>query len=228
MTISSPEQVALLTDYDSNSAYSLAYQRLYASIRLNWDSEQTRQQSILLTTPRPYAGQATAAANIAIASAHSGTPTILVDADLRTPSLHQRFGVGEQPGLYDLLQADRITTQRIDACLSKTFVPELRLLSVGKAQSSAQEISLLFSTHLREIVSGLRCYLAETESRPAMIVFHSTPVLVGIEASCIGPLVEQTFLLIVAGQTTRAQARQAHEQLQRAHAHLTGAILLDV
>lgn len=228
MTIASQEQVALLTDYDSNSAYGVAYQRLYASIRLNWNSDQVGQQSVLLATPTPYSGQATAAANIAIASAQSGTPTILVDADLRTPGLHQRFGVGEQPGFYNLLQTERITSQYIDTCLSKTFVPELRLLCAGKAQPQTAETKLLFSARLRDIITGLRSYLAETESRPAMVIFHSTPVLAGIEASCISALVEQTFLVIVAGQTTRRQARQAHEQLQRTQAKLVGAILLDV
>ncbi len=228
MTITSQEQVALLTDYDNNSAYSIAYQRLYASIRLNWNSDQVKQQSILLATPKSYVEQATAAANIAIASAQSGTPTILVDADLHAPGLHQRFGVGEQVGFYDLLQTERITSQCIDACLNKTFVPELRLLSAGKVQPQAKETNLLFSARLRDIVTGLHSYLAETESRPAMIIFHTTPVLAGIEASCISTLVEQTFLVIVAGQTTRGQARQAHEQLQRAQAKLVGAVLLNV
>lgn len=228
MTITSQEQVALLTDYDSNSAYSIAYQRLYASIRLNWNSDQVRQQSILLAAPTSYTGQATVAANIAIAAAQSGTPTLLVDADLHMPGLHQRFGVGEQAGFYDLLQAERITSQHIDACLSKTFVPELRLLGAGKVSAQVAELNLLFSARLREIVTGLLSYLAETEKRPAMLIFHSTPVLAGIEASCISTLVAQTFLVLVAGQTTRRQARLAHEQLQRAQAKLVGAVLLNV
>jgi Mrp family chromosome partitioning ATPase len=227
VTISSQVQVALLTDYDTNSAYSMAYQRLYASIRLNWDSEQVHQQTVLLATPTAYHGQATAAANIAIASAQSGTPTILVDANLRTPSLQQRFGTGEHAGLSDLLQTEHISSQHFDACLSPTFVPELRLLGAGKARLSLQEINLLFATRLRNVVEGLRHYLAEAESRPGMIIFHSAPILTDIEATSLSTLVEQTFLLIVAGQTTRAQARRAQEQLQRVHARLVGAILLD-
>ena len=53
------------------------------------------------------------------------------------------------------------------------------------------------------------------------------PVLAGADASLIAALVEKTFLSIIVGHTTRAQARQAQEQLQRAHAKLAGIIMLN-
>src|SRR5947209_11010819 len=88
----SQEQYVLLTDYDARTAYSEAYHTLFANIRLNWDSDATRQHTLLVTTPAAYVEQAAAVANVAIAAAQSGIPTLLVDADLRTPGLQQRFG----------------------------------------------------------------------------------------------------------------------------------------
>ena len=67
MSIPSQEQVTLLTDYDAESIYSIAYQTLYANIRFNWDSERTKQQTILITTPAATSRQSEVVANVAIA-----------------------------------------------------------------------------------------------------------------------------------------------------------------
>ena len=227
MGILSHEQVTLLTDYDADSAYTKAYHTLYANIRFNWDREQVKQQSIQLTTPTAYSGQATAAANVAIAAAQDGTPTILVDADLCAPSLQQCFGSNKHAGLSDLLTSNAITAEAIPPHLSKTFMLDLYLLSAGQAAIQPPQISRLFSTKLRAVLDSLRQFLAEIESRPSIIIFHGPSALTGTDASQIGALVGQTFLTIVSGHTTRTQAKQAQEQLQRAHAKLAGIIMLD-
>jgi Mrp family chromosome partitioning ATPase len=229
VTISSREQVALLTDYDGQSAYSIAYQQLYASIRLHWGSEQIKPQAVLLVAATAFPGYATAAANVAIAAAQSGIATILVDADLRTPGLHQRFGLDAHTGLSELLTEKHLSAQQIANSLSDTFVPGLRLLSAGRSS----EGSTRFATRLHMVVAGLRQHLTQEsekdERRQAgLLIFSTTPVLSGAEAAFLSTQVDQTFLLLVAGQTKRAQARQAQEQLQKVHAKLVGAVLLDV
>ncbi len=228
MAIPSQEQVALLTDYDAHSAYSRAYHSVYTNIRLNWESDKNRQQTILVVTPTDGPAQTSAAANIAIAAAQSGTPTILVDAYWGTSSLHQRFGIHDSTGLSDLLAAETFSFTQVKAALNQTFVPGLRLLSAGQAVAQVQGNSLLFSTlRLQNVLNGLT-HTLESEGQSGLIVLHSTPVLAGTEASLLASLVEQTFLFIVAGRTTRTQSKKAHAQLMRAHAHLAGAILLDV
>ena len=86
----------------------------------------------------------------------------------------------------------------------------------------------MLSTKLDEVVACLSEYLAETETRSSLIIFHSPAVLVGADASLLAALMEQTFLTIIKGHTTREQAKEAQEQLQRAHAKLAGVILLDI
>lgn len=229
MSIGSSEQVALLTDYDPRSAYSQAYHTLYANIRLNWDSAASKQYTVLLTTPVATPRQATVAANVAIAAAQSGTPTLLVDTNLRTPELEQRFGLGKSAGLYELLNAtEPLSTQQIAHYAQPTFIPGLHLLSTGNSTNTGEEANLLSTVKLESVVQCLRTYLAETETQPGIVVFHSSPVLAGPDASCIGALVDQTFLAIVKGRTTRTSARQAQEQLQRAHVRLAGMVLLDM
>jgi Mrp family chromosome partitioning ATPase len=227
------EQHALLTDYDTNTAYSEAFHTLFANIRFNWNSDNTEQpparqiHTLLLTTPTNYDEQAAVAANLAIVAAQSGTPTILVDADLRAPKLEKRLGLGKNPGLSDLLQEEGpITAECVTPCLQTTYVPGLKLIGVGT--STEQGTSLLLSTKLQDVVACIRDVLASEaeKSRAGIVIFHSAPVLAGADASLIGALVEQALLTIVVGSTTRAQAKQAQEQLQQAHTKLSGIVML--
>jgi len=217
----------LLTDYETSSTYIESYRTLYANICFNWESNTEGSQpqqchTLLLTTPSAFTDDAAIVANLAIVAAQSGTPTILVDANLRTPSLQQRFGLGKSTGLCELLAEEPITPQKVAAHLQTTFVPGLRLLGVGTTTGSA--ITLL-SANLEEVLCNIRRHLDETESKASVVIFHSPPVLAGADASLIGALVEQTLLTISVGYTTRTQVKQAQEQLQRAHAKLVGIIM---
>jgi Mrp family chromosome partitioning ATPase len=225
VSMRSQEQVALLTDYDANSAYSNAYYSLYATIRSHWNSEQDRQYTLLLAAPTAYPEYAAAAANIAIAAAQSGTPTILVDADVRTPSLQQHFGLTKSEGLAELLSMETVTTQNIETSLQQTFVPGLRLLGSGIASGG---VPTLLSTQLHDVVVCIREYMAQSETKPGIIIFHCAPVLSAPDASLLGAEVAQTLLTIVKGRTTRTQAKQAQEQLQGADVHLDGIVVVDL
>ncbi len=228
------EQVALLSDYDTGSAYYAAYHTLFANIRFSWNTTQIKQHALLLATPAPSAIQATVAANLAIAAAQSGTSTILVDADFATPSLQKRFGTPQNRGLSDLLLTERGSRSQplfpllSETLLSETFIPQLRLLSAGTPLSHSEQTTLLLSNKLGDVLNALRQTLAESESRACLIVFHAPPVLASMDTAQISSMVDQTFLVISNGSTTRVQAKQAQEQLERAHATLTGLVMLNV
>ena len=234
----SDEKYTLLTDYAIHSAYSEAYRTLYANICLDWQTDHAQAaqsqlqpvqcHTLLLTTPSAstYADYATVAANLAIVAAQSGTPTVLVDADLRTPHLQQRFGLAKSTGLSELLMEESVTPQQVALCLQATFVPGLQLLCAGA--STDQAATLMLSPKLDDAISSIRRHLEETATKTSVVIVHSPPVLSGADASLIGALMEQTFLAIATGRTTRTQVKQAQEQLERAHAKLAGIITLDV
>ncbi len=228
MSISSEEHVALLTDYDANSAYCRAYYTLYANIQFGWDCDRTPRHSLLFATPAAFPGYAAAAANVAIAAAQNGMPTILVDANLQAPGLQQRFGVGESKGLSNLLRGETITPEALPALLVKTFVPDLSLLCAGTVDLQPQEASRLLTAKLKGILDNLHRCLAQTEDKASLVIFNAPPVLAGTDASLIASRVEQTFLLVAAGATTRTDAQRAREQLERAHAKLAGIVMLDL
>jgi Mrp family chromosome partitioning ATPase len=226
--IHSQEQIALLTDYDPTAQYSIAYHSLYSSICFSWDKKQIEHLIILFASPVYHTRQATAAANLAIAAAQNGTPTILVDADLHNPSLQQHFGTDKQSGLSSMLSQDTVTLQQLVQHLSKTFIPDLYLLGAGPATQQSIEIRRFLSNRLDDVVSGLRFFLKQATTRPGLIIFNSPPVLSDIDAALISSHMDQTFLTIATGRTTRTQAKRAQEQLERAHAKLVGFIMLDI
>ncbi len=223
------EKHTLLTDFAHSTAYSEALRTLYANIRFQWEnstSRPARARSLLIATPVACGDYAAVAANLAIVAAQSGTDTLLVDADLRSASYAQRFGLEKNNGLSDLLLDDALVPEKIDAALQSTFVPRLRLLGAGTGAARSQAATLLFSPRLEQIVQSLYQRPHTTESENALVIFHSPPVLAGADAALLGAQVEQTVLVIIAGHTTRAQAKQAQEQLQQAHAHIIGVVML--
>ena len=231
MGLRSQEQHALLTDYDHTTAYSQAFYTLFANIRFHRDGEQavkaasSQVHTLLVAAASAYKGQPTVAANLAIVAAQSGAETVLVDADLRTPMMRERFGLPQQRvGLGELLEEGEVTSQKRAAGLQQTFVPGLQLL--GASSLSNQGTALLLSPRLSEVISCIRDLLVLSDKPSGMIIFHSAPVLSGADASLIGALTEQTVLTVVMGQTTRAQGRQAQEQLQQARIKLAGVIML--
>lgn len=230
----SQEQYALLTDYDTKTAYTQAFYTLFANIRFHWENElkqsdqekatTTQIHTLLVTSASAYKDRATVAANLAIVAAQSGAETILVDADLSAPGMRQRFGLQAGSGLSDLLEEGEITPQKVALCLQPTFVPGLRVLATGTA--SAQGSALLLSPNLEKVNAALRELLTSSEKPYGVALFHSAPALDSADASLIGALTDQTVLAVIMGQTTRVQARQAQEQLEQAHIKLAGVIML--
>lgn len=227
----SQEQHALLTDYDRHSAYSEALYTLFANIRFRWAQEPAQSHSLLITTPAAYGDYPALAANLAIVAAQSGAHTILVDADLRTPVMHKRFGLEQATGLSDLLADTSLTPEKISGALQATFVPGLHVLSAGIP--TEQGAALLLTPRLTEVVHCLCQRTSENgagdaENAGRIVLFHSPPVLSGVDASLIGALVDQAVLAIIANRTTRAQAKQAQEQLQRAQVKLAGIVMVSI
>jgi len=223
----SKEQYALLTDFDLNTSFSEAFHTLFANICFNWETntiEPSYIHTLLLTSVSKYAEQSAVAANLAIVAAHSGYKTILVDADSRSPSLQQRFGLDRSVGLSDLLEETSITPQKVSEHLQSTFIPGLQILTSGTSTSAGA--TLLLSPKLEICMDSIRKVLEQSGNAPGIVIYQSSPVLAGADASLIGALTEQALLTVVVGHTTREQAKEAQTQLEQAHAKLVGAIMV--
>lgn len=224
----SNERHALITDFDLNTSFSEAFHTLFANIRFNWETHANEVppiHTLLLTSATDYAEQSAVAANLAIVAAQSDYKTILVDADLRSPGLQKRFGLDNGSGLSDLLEEPLITAQKVTERLLSTFIPGLQVLCAGT--SSTPGATLLLSPKLETCMECIYRVQEQPGNTPGFVIYHSPAVLVGPDASLIGALTGQALLTIVAGHTTREQAKEAQEQLEQAHAKLVGAIMVN-
>jgi capsular exopolysaccharide synthesis family protein len=159
-------------------------------------------------------GRTTTAANLAIAYAQYGTRVVLIDSDLRAPSLHKLFGVPRAPGLTDLLSG---STPLADA-LRSTAVDHVSLLPAGSPPS-----------HMGEMINEpeLRALLDNLSSFGEVIILDTPPALEAADATVIGRTADACVLVVRAGDTERTLVREAQQQLTLVGAHVLGAVLND-
>jgi len=150
-------------------------------------------KSILLTSTGPEEGKTFAAANLAISIAlNVNKHVLLIDADLRNPQLHQRFGFGNVPGLSNYLKDGR----SLNSLLLKTKVDKLTLLPSGPPPVNPSE--LISSERMASL-------LAEVAARynDRLIVIDAPPPSMAAETSVIARHVDGVVIVVRYGRTRK-------------------------
>ncbi|MCL5104861.1 MAG: polysaccharide biosynthesis tyrosine autokinase [Armatimonadetes bacterium] len=169
-------------------------------------------KTMMVATGRPGQGATTTVCNLAIALAQIGKRIILIDADMRRPSLHKFFGVPNDVGLSTLLQG----TANVAEAFQKTEVENLIVLPAGPQPLNPSE--LLGSDRMQEIVQRLEehCDLVLFDT-PSTIVFSDGPML----ASWIDAVV----MVVSANQAPRGTEVVTRDLLRRAKANILGVVV---
>ncbi len=208
--MSTPNQaLAMLSAPDSPTAE--AFRALRANIKFARGAGSPRV--ILLADTDSGAARPTVAANLAIALAQAGDPTILIDADLRQPGLHRLLGVPGDAGLSTLLRE-----ASAEPTLVATGVPGLRLLPAGPPPPNPAE--LLASDDFRALLLWAR-------EAATFVIIDAPPVTAVSDALAIAAIADGTLLVVRAGHTRRPAAQRAKEELERVGATLLGVVLTD-
>ncbi len=207
-------KLPLVTLTDPRSPAAEAYRTLRTN--LTFAGLDQPIEALVVTSPAPEKEKSLAAANLAVVMAQGEHRTILVDADLRRPVLHEIFGVSNERGLTTMFVDPQA---RAEPPLVEVGVENFWLLPSGPLPPNPAD--LLGSRRMEEIMALLR-------SRADVLVFDAPPVLVVTDAAVLGMKVDGVLLVVVAGRTRREQARQARELLERARVRVVGAVLTDV
>ena len=160
-------------------------------------------------------GSGSGGAVVAAELAEAGQQVILVDSDLRRPSLHSYFGVQMSPGLSNVVRDD---SDPIPA-LQTTTVPGLRLLASGEQPPNPSE--LISTQRMDRIISDL---LQEAST----VLFDSPPIVAVTDAAILARKVDGVVLVVSIGQTKRDHAVRAREILEKANVRVLGAVLNNV
>jgi non-specific protein-tyrosine kinase len=189
----------------------------YRTLRTNLDfvSVDHPPKTVLVTSPVPGDGKTTVAANLAVALAQSGRSTILVDADLRKPTLHELFAVDRGVGLTTTVTEPRMALSKL---VQATEQENLSILPAGLIPPNPAE--LLATQWFKGI-------LDELQKHADVVVLDSAPVAVVSDAAVISSTVDATLVVVRAGRTGRDSLAHGIEALQRAGARIVGAVLND-
>jgi capsular exopolysaccharide synthesis family protein len=201
----------LLTSLDGRSPVAEAYRMVRTN--LEFARSDRPNQTMLITSSSPEEGKSTTAANLALVLAQTGRRVILVDADLRRPSLHRVFDVPNSTGLSTLFVMDE---PAVEGLLRMTPLDNLLLLPSGPLPPNPAE--LLSSARMERIIALLK-------DQADLIVFDSPPLLGVADASALAARLDGVLLVVDSGRTRAGALQHAVEVLGRAHARLWGVVL---
>ncbi|MGE5264969.1 MAG: CpsD/CapB family tyrosine-protein kinase [Acidobacteriota bacterium] len=204
----------LITITNPRSPISEAYRTLRTN--LEFSSLDKPIRSMVVTSAAPEEGKSTTLANLAVTIAQSGKKVILVDCDLRRPSLNQLFNVRGSAGFTDMMRDDALMTK---PPLQETNVANLRLLTSGTLPPNPSE--LLASRRMGDVIAAL-------QQQADIILFDAPPVVAVTDAAVLASKVDAVLLVISAGKTKREHARKARALLEKVNARLIGTVLNNV
>jgi polysaccharide biosynthesis transport protein len=171
--------------------------------------------SLLVTSAMPAEGKSTVAAHLAIAHAEQGHKTLLIDADLRRPSVHKRFDVPGAFGLSSVLLSDGVWQP---AVIRYDKTPALDILPAGPASRRAADL----------VGDALLGIVEEASQKYDLVVVDAPPLLGFAEPLQLATAVDGVIVVARAGETNRKAVASVLATLERLRANLLGLVLNEV
>lgn len=186
----------------------------YRTIRTNIQFSGADQdiKSLILTSSGTAEGKSTTASNLAAVYAQQGLKVLLIDADLRKPTVHYTFRLENHAGLTNVLTRQSTLGQAVQ----ETEVRDLYVLTSGPIPPNPSE--LLASNQMEEL-------LKEMKQQFDMVLFDTPPILAVADAQILANQVDASILVVSSGKTDKETALKAKELLVHAKSKLLGAVL---
>jgi non-specific protein-tyrosine kinase len=201
----------LVTIRQPRSPIAEAYRVLRTNLRFS--GIENPGGVMLVTSAGPGEGKSTTAANLAVSLAQVGKRIVLVDGDLRRPSIHKMFGLDNSRGLSDLFSSEHVP---LESVLQATSIECLRVMTSGAVPPNPAE--MLDSRMMSQVLAALK-------QNTDLVIIDSPPVLPVADASILGSRAGGTVLVVDAGKTRTELARRAVATLERANVKVVGVIL---
>lgn len=185
----------------------------YRILRTNimYSSFDKEIKRILVTSAEPGEGKSITSGNLALAFAHDEKKVILIDCDLRRPSLHKKFRISNNKGLSDAI----IDRRKLNDCIQKR-TEYLDILTAGKIPPNPSE--MLGSKAMSSL-------LDELSNIYDVIILDSPPVLAVTDAQVLSTKVDGTILVIRGEKTKKDSVIAAKEVLNKVNANILGTVL---
>lgn len=203
------EAVSLITIADKSSPIAEQYRTIRTNIQ--FASADRKIQTIVVTSSGPSEGKSTTAANIAVVFANSGQRVLLVDADMRKPTIHKTFGLTNEVGLSKVLSSNNSVLE-----MSRpSIVDNLSILTSGPKPPNPSE--LLGSTRMNQVIEEAR-HLYD------VIIFDMPPVVTVTDAQIMASKADGTLLVVRENVTRKDALTKAKDLLAMVQAKVLGVV----
>jgi capsular exopolysaccharide synthesis family protein len=200
----------LITKNDPKSPISEQYRTIRTNIQFSSIDQEV--STLMVTSSGPGEGKSTTVANLAVVFAQQGKSVLLVDADLRKPTVHYTFNLTNTTGLTSVL-----TNQLpLSEAVKLTDVANLLVLPSGPIPPNPSE--LLGSR-------AMKAFLENAQRDYDFILFDTPPVLAVTDAQILANQCDGTILVVSSEKTETEQALKSKELLTSAQAKLMGVVL---
>ncbi|AIY84189.1 capsular exopolysaccharide family domain protein [Clostridium baratii str. Sullivan] len=185
----------------------------YRILRTNimYSSFDKKIKRILVTSSEPGEGKSTTSGNLSLAFAQDEKKVILIDCDLRKPSLHKKFRISNNRGLSDVI----IDRDKLNKCIQKR-TEYLDILTSGKIPPNPSE--MLGSQAMTSL-------LDELSNIYDVIILDSPPVLAVTDAQILSTKVDGTVLVVRAEKTKKDTVLATKGVLDKVNANILGTVL---
>ena len=171
-------------------------------------------KTILVTGPIPEVGKSSISINLALTIAQNKEKVVVIDADLRKPTLHKIFGQDAKTGLANILIGDK----KLKDVLKNLTNIDSNLYFIPSGPIPPNPSELLGSNKMKEL-------LKELKNEFDTILIDSPPVVVVTDALVLANEVDGVIMVLNFGEVTRETAKQAKQLLEKVNANILGVVL---
>ena len=200
----------LIATANPKSIVSEQFRTLRTNINFSMPDKQIK--TLLYTSASPGEGKSTVAANTAVVFAQEGKKVLLIDADMRKPTVHYTFHLTNTLGFSNLLTRQVLT----EDVLKQAETENLHIITCGPIPPNPAE--LLSSKTMEKVLEKLK------ESYD-LIIFDAPPVLSVTDAQILSNICDGTILVMSSGETEKDAVLKAKEALLSSQANLLGVVL---
>jgi len=200
----------MITRFSPRSPISEAYRSLRTNIQFA-DVDKPKRV-MLMTSTTSKEGKSTTAVNLAVTLAQMGSRVILIDSDLRRPSLHNFFSMDKTYGVTNVL----IGSLSFDDVIKHTEVENLDVITSGDIPPNPAE--LVSSENMKKFIETAR-------SRYDYVILDSPPVIAVTDAAVLSTRVDGTILVVSSGTVSRREVQRAVTLLQNVAAPILGVVV---
>ncbi|MGL6107374.1 CpsD/CapB family tyrosine-protein kinase [Romboutsia sp.] len=200
----------LISIKEPKSPVSESYRGIRTNIEFSNLDEEIKV--ITVTSSKQNEGKSTVMANLAVSFANLEKKVLILDGDLRNPSVHRMFGVSNARGVTDLL----VDNKDFIECVCSTEIKNLHVLTAGKIPPNPSE--MLSSKKMRAFVESLKHHYD-------YIFIDAPPIGIITDAGIISTYSDGCVLVAAAGEADIDMVKMAKERLDKVNANILGVVL---